>query len=782
MKRTPASPRERPDRTPLILLVVAAAVVLGVVVAIRSMREQVTGSPEAIVETQFVGAATCASCHAAEHEAWQTSQHERAMALATTDRVLGDFDNVTFTDRTGETTFFRQGETFIVRTAGADGKVRDFPIRYTFGVDPIQQYLIEMPDGRVQALSIAWDSRPADEGGQRWFHLYGDDPPPPGDELHWTGRLQNWNFMCADCHSTNLRKNYDASTDRFATTWTDINVGCEACHGPGSKHVSWANASAVERMLGWQDNGLTVRLDERDGVSWSIDPATGRPSRSEPRTTEREILACAPCHSRRTQLAEGYRAGLAFTDFYRPVTLDAGLFHADGQQLDEVYTYASFAQSRMAHAGVTCSDCHDPHTARVRAPDNTLCAQCHVPARYDTPDHHRHTATSTGPACVACHMPERTYMLIDPRRDHSIRVPRPDLSVELGVPNACTACHTGQTDQWAAEQVEGWLGRPATGFQTFARAFHADVVGAPDASAQLIALATDTGQPAIVQASALARLAARPSPQAIEAASKGLANPDAEVRLAALQIADALPPRDRLAMAGAALVDGSRAVRIEAARLLAGAGGGVRNADGTDVSLRARAELEASLQLNADRPEARNMAASLLASAGRVDDAIAAYRAAIAFAPDYVATYVNLADLYGRQGREVEAETVLRQGLTAAGERPELLHALGLSLVRAGRRAEAVAALGRAAVLAPDVPRFGYAWAVALHSTGEPQRAIAVLEDVLSRHPRERDGLYALATFLRDAGRRVEALRTAERLAALFPEDAQATALVVSLR
>lgn len=782
MKRSPAPPPERPDRTALILVIVAAAIVLGVAMAVRSMRTGITGNPAAIADAQFVGTATCAECHVAEHDAWQSSQHERAMALATADRVLGNFDNVVFTDRTGETTFFRQGESFVVRTAGADGTTEEFPIRYTFGVDPIQQYLIEMPDGRVQVLSVAWDSRPADQGGQRWFHLYGDDPPPPGDELHWTGRLQNWNFMCADCHSTNLRKNYDAKTNRFATTWTDINVGCEACHGPGSEHVTWARASAIERTLGWRDNGLTVALDERAGVSWPVDPVTGTPSRSEPRTTSREITACAPCHSRRSQLAEGYRAGLPFTDFYRPVTIDDGLFYADGQQLDEVYTHASFAQSRMAHAGVTCSDCHEPHTARVRAPGNALCAQCHLPARYDTSDHHRHAAASTGASCVACHMPERTYMLIDPRRDHSIRVPRPDLSVDLGVPNACTGCHTDRTDRWAADQVEAWLGRPAAGYQTFARAFHADAEAAPDAPTQLIALAADPEQPALVQASALARLAARPSPQAIEAASKGLESPDAEVRLASLQIAEALSPRDRLAMAGAALVDQSRAVRIEAARLLAGSGAGVRTADGADVAARARAELDASLQLNADRPESRNMAANLLASSGQIDEAIATYRGAIALAPDYSATYVNLADLYGRQGREADAEGVLREALAARGDRPELLHALGLSLVRAGQRAEAVAVLERAAALAPDVPRFGYAWAVALHSTGDPERAIGVLENLTARHPRDRESLFALATFLRDAGRRAEALRTAERLADAVPEDAQAAALVNSLR
>lgn len=777
-------PRSRKPaaRTVRTLATAAAVVLLAAAVGIRATARSVRDNPAAITAAQYVGSTTCTGCHAAQHEAWQQSQHEQAMAAATPDRVLGDFEAPPFVAGHSETAFSRQGEAFRVRTEDEHGTPTEFDIAYTFGVDPIQQYLVARPDGRLQALSVAWDSRPAEAGGQRWFHLYADDVPPPGDELHWTGRQQNWNFMCADCHSTALRKNYDAGTDRFATTWSEISVGCEACHGPGSEHVRWARTPAWRRALGWRDNGLTIALDERRGIGWTIDPATARPVRSAPRTTDRELSVCAPCHSRRTQLADGFRPGLPLMDFYRPVTIAPGLFHPDGQQLDEVYTHTSFLQSRMAHAGVTCSDCHEPHSATLRAPGNALCAQCHLPARYDSADHHRHPTGSTGAACVACHMPERVYMQIDPRRDHSLRVPRPDLSVSLGVPNPCTDCHTDRNHVWAAARVEEWLGRPAAGFQTFAVAFAADERDAPGAAEGLAAIAGDDTQPPIVRASALERLARHPGPEAAALAARGLDDPAPEVRLAALQIAGALPPRDRLTLAAAALGDRSRAVRIEAARVVAGAGVGVRTAGGDDVVARAREELDASLRFNADRPETRNMNASLLAAAGRTDAAIAEYEAALRLAPDFTATYINLADLYSRLERERDAERVLRDGLVRAGDRAELHHALGLSLVRAGRRAEAVEALGRAARLAPEAARFGYAWAVALHSTGAPDRAIAVLEDVLARHPRDRDSLQALATFHRDAGRLDAARAAAARFAAAWPDDPAAAALVASLR
>ena len=149
-------------------------------------------------DSGYVGAATCAGCHEDEHNLWQGSHHDLAMQPATAETVLGDFSGATFEYFGTTSTFLRKNDTFHVRTDGPDGELTEYPIAYTFGLDPLQQYLIEMPGGRLQALSILWDSRAKAEGGQRWYHLYPDEPIRAGDELHWAGLNQNWNFMCAD--------------------------------------------------------------------------------------------------------------------------------------------------------------------------------------------------------------------------------------------------------------------------------------------------------------------------------------------------------------------------------------------------------------------------------------------------------------------------------------------------------------------------------------------------------------------------------------------------------
>jgi hypothetical protein len=410
---------------------------------------------------QFAGSASCASCHAEQHARWQDSQHALAMQHATDKSVLGDFGNARLRYAGTESTFYRRDGKFLMRTDGADGKLAEFEIKYAFGVYPLQQYLVEFPDGRLQAPSLAWDLRPRSAGGQRWFHLYPREKIDFRDELHWTKRSQNWNFMCADCHSTTVRKGYDAASDSFKTTWSEISVGCEACHGPGSRHLS----NPKEKLA-------TPGMD-----------------------------ACAQCHARRSQIAEGFHGGKRFLDHYRPALLEPGLYHPDGQQRDEVYVWGSFLQSRMHRMGVTCGDCHEPHGAKLRAEGNAVCAKCHVPAKYDAPAHHFHQA---GARCVDCHMPTENYMVVDPRRDHSFRVPRPDLSVSLGVPNACSACHADKGAKWAAAALVKRYGHRPEGFQRFAATL------AEGASIDLAALAADVSQPEIARASALAALERQP--------------------------------------------------------------------------------------------------------------------------------------------------------------------------------------------------------------------------------------------------------------------------------
>src|SRR4029453_11018713 len=228
----------------------------------------------------FAGSEACAGCHQSEAKLWRTSQHERAMAHATDKSVLGDFNDVSFQYFDVRSRFFRKDGKFFVETDGPDGKLKTFEVKYTFGVDPLQQYLIEFPDGRLQALSVAWDVRPKDKGGQRWFHLYPNEHIKHGDVLHWTRLNQNWNFMCAECHSTGVQKNYDSAADRFATKWAEISVGCEACHGAGSRHVAWAQDGKSWWPGSKQEDrtkGLVVQFDERAGTTWTQNDKTGMP-------------------------------------------------------------------------------------------------------------------------------------------------------------------------------------------------------------------------------------------------------------------------------------------------------------------------------------------------------------------------------------------------------------------------------------------------------------------------------------------------------------------------
>ncbi|MEE4236012.1 MAG: multiheme c-type cytochrome, partial [Anderseniella sp.] len=350
-------------------------------------------------ELRFVGSQTCSSCHAKEYKDWKNSQHHAAMQEATDGTVLGDFNGATFTKDGIESTFFQRDGKFWVRTDGPDGKLADFEISYTFGIHPLQQYLIALPGGRYQALGIAWDSRSKENGGQRWYHLYPDQTLKAGDPLHWTGIDQNWNYQCAWCHSTNLQKNYDPGSRTFQTSWSEISVGCEACHGPASGHVAWAT-KGVENSATAQSKGFGLLLDERRSVTWPMGPH-GQAVRSIPRATAKEIEVCAACHARRQQFSSDPAATGHLFDAHRPSLLERGLYHADGQQRDEVFNYGSFVQSKMHAAGVTCSDCHNPHSGKLHRSGNAVCAQCHAPEKFDIPDHHHHASGSPGAQCAS---------------------------------------------------------------------------------------------------------------------------------------------------------------------------------------------------------------------------------------------------------------------------------------------------------------------------------------------------------------------------------------------
>ncbi len=786
----------RPRRIPWLVIALLAVAIIAVAAVFAwrvankpAASSTAAASSPAVGPAQYVGAETCAGCHAPETEAWKTSQHALAMQHANADTVLGDFGDTRFQYGEVSSRFFRKGDEFWVNTDGPDGTMQDFKVAYTFGVDPLQQYLIAFPDGRLQALGVAWDTRPADQGGQRWFHMYPDGGIDHASALHWTKREQNWNYMCADCHSTDLRRNYDAATDRYATTWKDINVACEACHGPGSNHVAWAKEGEHDDAL--PHHGLGIALDARDVATWLPVAGTGNVRRSVPLTNHAETETCAVCHSRRASISTTPGPTGHLHDTHQLSLLTSDLYFDDGQQRDEVYIHGSFLQSKMHAAGVTCSDCHDPHTARLRFDGNATCTQCHAPATYDTPRHHHHSpvasatrrngAPGDGTQCVDCHMPERTYMVVDPRRDHSFRIPRPDLSLTLGTPNACQDCHADQGDAWAAAALEKWHGTPDAGFQHWGPAFHAARNGGADAMARLQALLDDPTTPGIVRATALGELRAYAGPGLLAAIGRGLGDEDALVRLAAVEALTSAPPA-QAAQALEVASDPSLAVRSAAGLALAAVPADrippARRAEATGAVKAYLSSQQASLE----RPEAYLNLGVYHARGGDAAAAESSYREALRREPGFVAARANLADLLRATGREAEAGHLLEEGLALAPEDPDLLHALGLQRIRTGRVPEAAVLLGRAARAAPDNGRYAYVYAVALQSSGDNDGAIRVLDAALAHRPNDADLLSARASYTLAAGDNDTARRFIERLQAAAPEDPRTAELVKALR
>ncbi len=441
-----------PSKRRTLFVAVGAVILAGLVFFGLQWIQPSSSGPAEPTELTYVGTETCASCHADAYQNWRESDHRQAMDTANADSVLGDFNDASFDYAGVHSRFFMRDGKYFVETDNANGELETFPIAYTFGHYPLQQYLIEFPDGRLQALSIVWDSRPAAEGGQRWYHLYPDQKIGHEDPLHWTGAFQNWNTRCASCHTTNLVKNYSPDTDRYDTQWAEINVGCEACHGPGSRHVAWAENGSSDANA---NKGFLTHLAK----VW--DPADGpRPDLPVDFSMGGQVQVCSECHSGRLELRQP-TPGANYFDMYSLGPLVEGRYAADGQfQKEEVYETGSFLQSKMHRSHVSCTNCHEPHSGKLRIAGNGLCLQCHDSGKFQTQTHLMHKPDSEGAQCVNCHMPTADIIWLwmsggTIPSAFPIRWP----ASSSACPNACTQCHTDRTDQWAADLVAKQTGR-----------------------------------------------------------------------------------------------------------------------------------------------------------------------------------------------------------------------------------------------------------------------------------------------------------------------------------
>lgn len=707
----------------------------------------------------YVGATSCAECHAEQTNLWLDSHHQQAMALPDESTVLGNFDDAEFMHQGINTRFYQRDGQFLIETAGADGELAEFPVRYTFGVHPLQQYIVEMPDGKLQTMGPSWDSRKEYAEGQRWFHVYGDEPIDHTDVLHWTRPLQNWDSMCSDCHSTGVRRSYDIESDAFTTTYEEINVACEACHGPGETHVDWARNGGD-----LPNKGLAKLFDERRDIQWIANPETGNSQRSMPLESHKELETCANCHSRRSKISDEDDSIGRFLDRYRLSDVTSPLYQTDGQLLDETYVIGSFLQSKMHQQGVTCSDCHEPHSLELRAPGPQVCLQCHESNQYATTEHHQHSLDSAGADCVECHMPPTTYMQNDPRHDHSIRIPRLALSAALNLPEPCTNCHIDKDANWA---TANWKPGPQAvdAMPHWSVSMAMAAAGDQDATVEQYKLILNDDVPAIIRASAILQTPFIQDPGSARVMYERGANSDPLVRRALASSLIATPAEIKNAFGFKLLADEVRSVRIAAAYSLAGTDPVLLTTEQQQLLNKGIDEYIKAQLINNERAESHVNVGSVNAMRGQLNKAMQSYGTAIRVNPTFMPAYLYIAEIHRLQERHGDSEQILREGLKQIPDAAPLRYQLGMSLVRQARIGDALVELQMAADSPDSEPTFALGYALALDASGDTEGAAIYLAEARTRFPADQSLLAALVNLYQRTGNTeaLELLKSGDR-------------------
>lgn len=714
------------------------------------------------IQSKYVGNSACAECHENFYKRWSLSYHAKSMDHAKPESVLGDFCGTPLI-HSGETTSFIKKESKYFAIVKKDkAKEIDYEVKYVLGFYPLQEYLVEFPDGKIQCLPWAWDVE-----GKKWYHLYSNEETPEGDVLHWRQPTQNWNYMCASCHVTNLKRNFNFEKKTYNSTFTEINNGCESCHGPGSLHIQIA-----------QRNGGKSAQDRRYGCGlFTFRNAAGKDS----------TQACAPCHARRVELYPDWRPGEKFCDYYFPELLDSDAFYPDGQIKDEDFEYSSFLQSKFYAQGGSCADCHDAFIARVPhlrsdgfqpKPVSEMCAKCHDDNKYNSPEHHFHklAKNAAGTRCEDCHMPATRYMGVDNRRDHSMSAPRPRLTADLGVPNACNSCHNdkskGETPQWAQEKIDSWYGKQDYS-RHFAYAIAAGRKRQSDADAALCNLVSNRELqnpqdknapfvPDMVRASAAALLANYSTGRAKSTLLNALKDESELVRTAAARALEYkfTDGKELQQYFTLLLSDPIRSVRMEAARQLsavmpsaAAPGKEPSNQGGVQLSdfEKALAEYITGQEFLSDQAASHLNLGVLEENAGRVQAAERYFRNALELDSAFYPARNNLAMTLYKQNRVQEAEAEFRTIVKLHPEAAEGWYSLGLLLAENEKSWEESAdCFLKASKLNMDNARVFYNLGLAMYRLKQYETAEKALLQAVKMEPNNRDFINAVIYFYRE--------------------------------
>lgn len=698
------------------------------------------------VHASYVGSASCGECHPDALKKWAGSHHAEAERLIQTNRDLAAFAPAREFKHGTQTTFvqWRDGQAQIAGL-GRNHQRETNAVARVIGEDPLRQFLIAFPGGRFQVQEAAYDPR-----RNEWFNVYGNEDRQPGEWGHWTGRGMNWNAMCAACHNTRVRKNYDAATDSYHTTMAETTVSCEACHGPLKAHVDW------QKKYG----------------------GTGQPDPAFPKHSRRQVAdMCASCHARRADLTGDFVPGDDFNDHYELTTVDGGdLFYPDGQIRDEDYEQSAWLGSQMQHAGLTCLDCHPRSLHMARLHGNELCLQCHqggfpkAPAINPT-EHSHHAAGSTGNECANCHMPQTVYMQRHSRHDHGFTIPDPLLTQQFAVPNACNRCHADRSTDWALKSVETWYGdkmqrHTRERAQIIARARAGEASSRPN----LVRL-LQTEEIPYWRAVAANLLGGWAADNAVTPALlKGLNDTNALVRSACVRslaplvadaaVAQAIQPK---------LADPLRNVRVAAAWALRAT---------LDLNSPAAADLKRFLEINADQPTGQLQLGGFELARGNITNALPYFQKAVAWDPYSPGLRHELAIVLSQLGRPQEAVAQLEEAVRLAPRDAEFQFKLALAWNELGDSAKALAALETAVKLEPRHARAGYNLGLARNAAGNPAGAIQALIAAESAEPNDPRIPYARATIHAQLGQINEARQAARRALELNPNFTEAAALL----
>lgn len=694
-----------------------------------------------------IRAENCRTCHEEAYRAWAGSHHAKANRplSAALDRAAFDPPQETALGNARDT-FAWDRDGAVIRERYGDGPVREYRPDMVLGYSPLRQYTVLFERGFWQTTEEAYD--PA---LKEWFNVYGQENRQPGEWGHWTGRGMNWNSMCAHCHMTGLKKNYTPATDSYATTWSEHGVSCVQCHGLMPGHAQSPNARSASPH---HDPGQMMET-------------------------------CASCHSRNELLAGPPQPGARFADRHRLVLpVQPGVYYPDGQIQDEDFEYGSFVRSKMHHAGVTCLDCHDPHSGKTRAPvaTNALCLQCHAsggrpglqPAApiIDPTAHSHHAAGSTGNQCVECHMPRTIYMQRHARRDHGFLSPDPLLTKELGLPNACSRCHADRTLDWNIAAADQWYGAKLDSRQRQrARVVAAAQRGDPGAAPPLLDLLAAEPNPSWRATLLLLAGGVAPhSPAVLTAARAALADADPDVRSAAVQVCAA----DDLSRGAIQplLHDPVRLVRLDIEESLS---------PDLPPDSPERRELDAYLALSLDQPVGQARYGQDLNRRGHFTEALVHLRRAVEWDPFSPGLRRTLALSLSEAGDNAGAAAQLDRAAALATTDAVLPFQAGLAHAAADAWSATEASFREAIRRDPKFDRAWYNLGLLLAQTGRPADASAALVTATELAPTVADYHYALATVRWQLHDRDGARAEAQKTLALQPRHPAATELLRAL-